>query len=190
MIKKLTREDLELTVAIFEEGSVTRAALRMHLSQPAVSHHLRSLEDRLGGPLFRRGKRCMTATPLGEDLAERGRRICADFRAAEDASDRLLRGRERIVRLGTECYTSYQWLPDVVGELARRHENMELRVVVEATHRAKAALAAGEVDAVILQSSGEDRGLAYWPLFRDELVLVVSSRHALAKRKTVQAKEL
>jgi LysR family transcriptional regulator, regulator for metE and metH len=189
-IKNLTRQDLDLTVAIAEEGSVTRASLRLHLSQPAVSHHLRSLEDRLGGRLFRRGKHQMTTTPLGEELAERGRRICAEFRMSEDALDRMLHGKRRVLRLGTECYTSYQWLPAVVRELARTNEHLELRIVVEATHRAKAALAAGEVDAVILQSSGEDREFAYWPLFRDELMLLVSSRHWLAGRKVVNAKDL
>src|SRR5215813_11685886 len=188
--KSLTRQDLDLTVAIAEEGSVTRAALRLHLSQPAVSHHLRSLEDRIGARLFQRGKRRMTATPLGEELAERGRRIGAEFRASEEALDRMLNGQRRVLRLGTECYTSYQWLPAVVRELARASKHVELRLVVEATHRAKAALAAGEADAVILQSSGEDRGLAYWPLFRDELMLVVSSRHPLSRRRSVDAKDL
>jgi len=189
-IKTLTRQDLELTLAIAEEGSVTRAALRLHLSQPAVSHHLRSLEDRIGARLFRRGKQRMIALPLGEELTARGRRICAEFRASEEALDRMMHGKTRIVRLGTECYTSYHWLPAVVRELARSVENLELRIVVEATQRAKAALASGETDASILQSSGEDRGLAYWPLFRDELMLVVSSRHALARRKSVEARDI
>src|SRR5262249_19468888 len=189
-ITNLTRQDLELAVAIAEEGSVTRAALRLNLSQPAVSHHLRSLEDRIGGPLFRRARQGMAATPLGEELAERGRRICREFRTSEEVLNRMLLGKKQVVRLGTECYTSYQWLPFVVGELARTNESIELRVVVEATHRAKAALLGGEIDAAILQSSGEDHGFAYWPLFRDELMLVVSRRHPLAKHKAVEAKDL
>jgi LysR family transcriptional regulator for metE and metH len=189
-IKDLTRQDLELALTIAEEGSVTRAALRLHLSQSAVSHHLRSLEDRIGAPLFRRGKRRMTASPLGEELAVRARRICAEFRASEEALDRMIHGKTRIVRLGTECYTSYHWLPALVRELARTVDNVELRIVVEATQRAKAALASGETDAVILQSSGEDHGLLYWPLFRDELVLVVNARHALARRQSVEPKDI
>jgi LysR family transcriptional regulator for metE and metH len=189
-IKNLTRQDLELALTIAEEGSVTRAALRLHLSQSAVSHHLRSLEDRIGAPLFRRGKRRMTASLLGEELAVRARQICAEFRASEEALDRMIHGKARIVRLGTECYTSYHWLPALVRELARTVDNVELRIVVEATQRAKAALVSGETDAVILQSSGEDHGLLYWPLFRDELVLVVNSRHALARRKSVEPKDI
>jgi len=188
--KNLSRQDLELTLAIAEEGSVTRAALRLHLSQPAVSHHLRSLEDRIGARLFRRGKRRMTMLPLGEELAARGRRICAEFRASEESLDRMLHGKSRIVRLGTECYTSYHWLPAVVRELARNGGSIELRIVVEATQRAKTALASGETDAIILQSSGADPGLAYWPLFRDELMLLVSSRHLLARRESVPARDL
>jgi LysR family transcriptional regulator, regulator for metE and metH len=189
-IKDLTRQDLELALTIAEEGSVTRAALRLHLSQSAVSHHLRSLEDRIGAPLFRRGKQRMTASPLGEELAVRARQICAEFRASEEALDRMIHGKTRIVRLGTECYTSYHWLPALVRELARTVDNVELRIVVEATQRAKAALASGETDAVILQSSGEDPGLLYWPLFRDELVLVVNARHALARRQSVEPKDI
>jgi LysR family transcriptional regulator, regulator for metE and metH len=189
-ITNLSRQDLEIAVAIAEEGSVTRAALRLNLSQPAVSHHLRSLEDRIGGALFRRGKHGMAATSLGEELAQHGRRICGEFRTSEEALSRMLLGKKQIVRLGSECYTSYQWLPLVVRELARVNQNVELQIVVEATHRAKAALLAGEIDAAILQSSGEDRRFAYWPLFRDELVLVVSARHMLAKRRLVQAGDL
>lgn len=189
-IKNLTRQDLELVLAIAEEGSVTRAALRLHLSQSCVSHHLRSLEDRIGARLFGRGKRRMTASSLGEELAARGRRICAEFRASEEALDRMIHTKTRIVRLGTECYTSYHWLPALVRELGRTVQNVELRIVVEATQRAKAALASGETDAVILQSSGEDHGLLYWPLFRDELVLVVNSRHALARRQSVEPSDI
>jgi len=189
-VTNLTRQDLELAVAIGEEGSVTRAALRLHLSQSAVSHHLRSLEERVGGRLFERGRQRMTATPLGEELAGRGRRICAEFRNSEEVLSRFVQGKKRIVRLGTECYTSYQWLPAVVRRLERSGGEIELRIVMEATHRAKTALAAREADAVILQSSGEEQGFSYWSLFRDELVLLVGPRHRLAKRRVVEAKDL
>src|SRR5262249_15472484 len=189
-INSLTRQDLELAVAIAEEGSVTRAALRLNLSQPAVSHHLRSLEERIGSLLFQRKKQGMAATSIGEELAERGRRICREFRTSEEALSRMLLGKKQVVRLGSECYTSYQWLPFVVRQLAQMNQNVELRIVIEATHRAKEALVAGAIDAAILQSSGEDHRFVYWPLFKDELVLVVSARHALARSKVAEARDL
>jgi LysR family transcriptional regulator for metE and metH len=186
----LSRQDLELALAIAEEGSVTRAALRLHLSQSALSHQLRSLEDRLGVPLFRRARRQMIASPVGEQFVARARRICGEFRASEEALDTMIHGKTRIIRLGTECYTSFHWLPALVRELARTVDNVELRIVVEATQRAKAALVSGETDAAILQSSGEDRQFLYWPLFRDELMLLVSSRHALARRRFVPPEDV
>ena len=182
---RLTREDLELTLAIVEEGTITRAALRLHLSQSALSHHLRSLENRVGAPLFQRGARRMIPTALGEELTEQARRICSHFRDSEEALAHLLENQRRIIRLGTECYTSYHWLPSLVRGLSSTFKDIDLRIVVEATRRPTAALVSGETDAAIFQSSREDRRLTYWPLFRDELVLLVSARHSLAKRKFI-----
>jgi LysR family transcriptional regulator for metE and metH len=185
----LNRQDFELVLAIAEERSVTRAALRMHLSQSAASHHLRSLEDRLGAPLFRRLRRQMLPLPLGEEFVARARRVLREFRDSEEAIERAAGGRTRIIRLGTECYTSFHWLPALARELARISD-LEVRIVPEATQRAKAALAAGETDAVILQSAGSDPGLRYWPLFEDELILLASSRHRLARQRSVGPGEL
>lgn len=186
----LKREDLELAVAIAEEGTVTRAALRLHLSQPALSHHLRTLEERIGAPLFQRGPRKMLVTQAGQALVNAGHRVCPQFRSTEEELGALIHNTKRIIRLGTECFTSYRWLPALVRAMAGTVKDVELRIVIEATQRAKAALESGEADVVILQSSGENPRVKYWPLFTDELVLVVSSRHKLAKRRTVQAAEL
>jgi LysR family transcriptional regulator, regulator for metE and metH len=186
----LSREDLELVVAIAEEGTVTRAALRLHLSQSALSHHLRTLEERVGAALFQRGLRGMSLTPGGEAFVVGARRVCSELRTLEETLDSLIHSTRRTLRLGTECYTSYHWLPALVSDMARTVKDLELRIVIEATQRAKAALETGEVDAVILQSSGENPRVVYWPLFRDELVLVLNIRHRLAKNRAVQPADL
>jgi LysR family transcriptional regulator for metE and metH len=187
---RLSRQDLELTLAIAEEGTVTRAALRLHLSQSALSHHLSTLEERVGAALFRRGSRRMSLTPAGEAVVSGARRLCSEFRTFEETLGSLVHGTRRILRLGTECYTSYHWLPALVSEMNRTAKDVELRIVIEATQRAKAALESGEADAVILQSTGENPRVKYWPLFRDELKLVVNIRHRLAKRQTIQPTDL
>lgn len=187
---KLTREDLDLTLAIAKEGTVTRAAMRLHLSQSALSHRLRALEDRMGGVLFRRGFRGMVATAAGEKLAEHARRISAEFRNSEEDLAELMHSRNRIIRLSTECYTSFHWLPALVRRMARVSRGVELQIVIEATRRWKAALTSGETDAVILQSNGVNQRLIYFPLFLDELMLVVGAKHRLAKKRTVQPQDL
>ena len=187
---KLTRDDLDLALAIAEEGTVTRAAMRLHLSQSALSHRLRALEDRMGGALFRRGFRGMAATAAGERLVERARRISAEFRDSEEALAELIHNRKRIVRLATECYTSFHWLPALVRRMAGVSRDVELQIVIEATRRWKTALASGETDAVILQSGGVNQRLIYFPLFVDELMLVVGNKHRLARKRSVQPQDL
>jgi LysR family transcriptional regulator for metE and metH len=72
----------------------------------------------------------------------------------------------------------------------RTVRDVELRIVIEATQRAKASVESGEADSVILQPSGENPRVKYWPLFRDELKLVVNIRHRLSKRQIIQAADL
>jgi len=189
-VARLTRDDLDLALAITEEGTVSRAAMRLHLSQSALSHRLRALEERVGAALFRRTSRRMVGTAVGERLVERARTICAEFQSSEEALAGLIHNRKKIIRLATECYTSFHWLPALVRRMARVLRDVELRIVIEATRRSKIALASGETDAVILQSAGEDHRFTYWALFRDELVLVVGSQHQLAKRRSVQPRDL
>ena len=81
----LTREDCEVVLAVADEMSVTRAANRLHLSQSAVSHHLKALENRIGGILFRREPRRMIPTDAGRVLAEHAQRVVEMLRCAEDA---------------------------------------------------------------------------------------------------------
>jgi len=129
----------------------------------------------------------MTLTSLGDELTERARRICGEFRIAEEALSDLRKSKRRIVRLGTECYTSYHWLPELARQMARSTPAIEVRIIVEATRKTKAALEAGDVDAAVIQSKGQDSDLVYWPLFTDELVLLVAADHPLARRKRVEA---
>ena len=132
----------------------------------------------------------MAATAMGEKLVERARRITAEFRDSEEALAELIHNRKRIVRLATECYTSFHWLPALVRRMARVLKDVELQIVIEATRRWRIALASGETDAVILQSGGVNQRFVYFPLFRDELVLVVGSKHRLVKKRTVQPQDL
>ena len=177
-------------LAIAEEGTVTRAALRLHLSQSGLSHRLHGLEQRIGTELFRRQARRMTLTAAGEVIVRGARRLCLEFREFEETVGSLIHGAKPILRLGTECYTSYHWLPALMGGMAGDMSDVDIRIVIEATQRAKAALEAGEVDAAILQSSGVDPRVEYWPLFRDELQLVIGPSHRLAGRKYVQPADL
>src|SRR5260370_17783492 len=79
----LTREDYEMVLTVADEASVTRAATQLHLSQSAVSHHLRALEARLGTPLFLREPRRMVLSPVGEEFVSSPRHIISQLHRSD-----------------------------------------------------------------------------------------------------------
>lgn len=187
---QLSRDDLRLMVAVADQGTVTRAALQMHLSQSALSHRLQSLEERVGGDLFRRRMGRMQQTAIGERLLQISRRLLAEFITAEDSLRCAAENRKPAVKLATECYTSFHWLPKLVRRLAKSNQSVEVQLVLEATRRSKAALMNGEVDAVLVQSGVVDTRFSYFPMFRDELVALVSNEHRLSKRHSLQPQDV
>ena len=178
---------LKLVTAIAEEGGVTRAAARLHLTQSALSHQLAGLEERLGTRLFLRLGRRMALTPAGETLVASASRLLEDLRRTEDAVTRIGSSRAGVLRLATECYTCYHWVPPLMREFARAWPAVELRIVADATRAPLQALAAGKLDLAVVSSPTRDRRFGTTPLFDDELVAVMAPTHRLATRRFLRA---
>ncbi|NTX15592.1 LysR family transcriptional regulator [Myxococcus sp. CA056] len=178
---------LRLVAAVVDTGSVTAAARVLHLSQPALSHQLRDVEERLGTELFQREGRRMVLTGAGQRVLEAARKVMAEVEAAEADVARLAHTSQGILRLATECYTAYHWLPAVLRRFSTRHPQVEVRIAVEATRRPVEALLAGTLDLGIVSAPTRHRRLAHAPLFEDELVAVMAPEHPLASRGVLQA---
>jgi LysR family transcriptional regulator for metE and metH len=175
---------LEMIAAIAETRSVARAAESLHLSQPALSHALRGLEDRLGVRLFERARK-MTPTPAGAELNERGKQILTVVRDAESRLRQHKTGAAGVVRIATECYTCYHWLPSALKRLRSAMPAASVRIVGDATPRALQALLNGELDLAVLHFKPVNRRLVVEKLFTDEQVLIVNPDHPLAAKRYV-----
>lgn len=175
---------LEMIAAIADTRSVARAAESLHLSQPALSHALRTLEDRLGVRLFERARK-MTPTPAGVELNEQGKRVLAVIRDAEARLRQHKTGTTGVVRVATECYTCYHWLPAALKRLRTSMPAATVRIVGDATPRALQALLNGELDLAVLHFKPVNRRLTVEKLFTDEQVLITSVDHPLAKKRFV-----
>src|SRR5687767_5401966 len=105
---------LRLVAAVAEHQSLTKAGDGLHLTQSALSHQLRDIEERLGARLFHRLNRRMVPTPAGERLLESAAAILGELQAAELAIRSGMAQRPVLLRLSTECYTGYHWLPSVL----------------------------------------------------------------------------
>jgi len=175
---------LEMIAAITEARSVARAAESLHLSQPALSHALLNLEDRIRVRLFERARK-MTPTPAGTELNERGKQVLAIVRDAETRLKQHKSGSAGVIRIATECYTCYHWLPTALKRLRKAMPSASVRIVGDATPRALQALLNGELDLAVLHFKPSNRRLNVEKLFTDEQVLVVNPDHPLAKKRFV-----
>lgn len=175
-----------LVRAIAEEGTVTAASRRLHLTQSALSHQLKDIEERLGLPLFLRLGRKMILTTAGEKLLASARSVLDEVRRVEEEIARLAGNVEGLLRIATECYTAYYWLPSVLDGFRKKHPGVQVRIVAEATGNPIEALLQGKLDLAIVTSKVKDHRLRSTRLFEDELVVVVSADHPLASRRAVR----
>ena len=181
---------LELVAAVADVGSLTRAGDRLHLTQSALSHQLRDIEERLGAALFLRIGKRLVLTPAGERLLESARDILDRLRQAEDAIRHLGQERAGVLRITTECTTCYHWLPPLLTTYRRRFPAVEVRIDVEATSRPVQRLLDGVIDLALMSTPVRDRRLASHPVFTDQVVVIVSPQHRLAARRRVALTDL
>jgi LysR family transcriptional regulator, regulator for metE and metH len=184
----LETRHMRLVVALVDEGTTARAATRLHLTQSAVSHQLTELERRLGFSLFVREKRRLTLTPTGTELVAASRRLLADLVRTETALRERAGHSRSQVRISTECYTCYHWLPAVLGAFQKEHGDVDVRIALDVTRRPVAALLAGDLDVAISARPPPAR-LEGVTLFSDEVVCAMAPSHPLAKKPFVSASD-
>jgi LysR family transcriptional regulator, regulator for metE and metH len=178
---RLEIRHLKLVRAIAEAGSVTRAASTLHLSQSAVSHQLLDLERDLGQRLFDRIGKRMVPTRCGAYLIVAATRLLGELGELERSLDDQ-RGSRVPLRIASSCFTSYHWLPAALAHFGKHHPNVELEIVLEATRRTGAALAADEIDLAVTTKPPQDDTWQTIELMASELVALASKRHPVVER--------
>jgi LysR family transcriptional regulator, regulator for metE and metH len=182
---------LKLVAAIAETGSVTLAGNRLHLTQSAVSHQLRDAEEQLGVALFERRNRRMALTASGDRLLQSARTVLEELARAEREiqechGNGTVKG---VLRLSTECYTVYHWLPPRLRLFQHKFPAVDFQLVIEATDSPFEALLDGKLDLAIVCDPIRNRKIRYTPLFEDEVVIIVPPEHRLAGRRFADPKE-
>jgi LysR family transcriptional regulator for metE and metH len=183
---------LKLLVAVAEEGSVTRAGQKLHLTQSALSHQLRDAEERLGAPLFLRLGRKMTLTPAGDRLLQSARRVLEELKSAEEQIGQFSGGAFGSIRLSTECYTCYHWLPPVLKQFHKKYPQVEVLIDLEATTCPVNALLDGRLDVGIISSvcGNKSKSLRLIPTHEDEVVIIMPPEHRLRQCQYVKPQDL
>jgi DNA-binding transcriptional LysR family regulator len=176
--------------AIARRGSFSRAADELHLSQPAVSLHIRQLEEGLGVPLLERvGKRAFP-TRAGEVLLEHAARVFGELGAAGEALERLRGVVAGRIRLGTGATASIHLLPPLLRRLHARHPGLDLIVVTGNAPDMARAVAENALDLAVVTLPVPTRHLVVSAVYHDPLLAIAPPEPRWLRRRPVTAAEL
>ncbi|MFB8176888.1 LysR family transcriptional regulator [Streptomyces sp. NPDC055966] len=178
-------------LAVAEEGSLTRAAERVFVSQPALTKQIRQLENQLGMRLFDRSHTGMALTDAGHELAGRTPQLLTAWDDAVRATRATGRQSTRVLRVGFVASAANEATQDVVAEFARRRPGWRAELRQASWSNPSAGLADGEVDAALLRLPfpGQD-ALRVEVLFREARWVALPSGHPLAGRTEIDFREL
>jgi len=180
---------LKLIKAIVEEGSITNAIDKLHLTQSALSHQLKEAEYQLGTQIFLRQNKKLILTKAGMKLYETANEILEKLSGTEKEIKQMIFGEFGTIRISTECYSSYHWLPSVLKQFHLLYPNVDLQIIMEATHYPLQKLQESIIDIAITSDPIKDNNIKYLELFQDEMLMVVSTNHSWADKKYVVAED-
>jgi LysR family transcriptional regulator for metE and metH len=180
----ITSNDLLLVQRIVEQGSLTKAADSLFLSQSALSHQLKDLEDRIGLQIFERVNKKMLPTHTGRRFIESANNILPQLVRLNEDILAYKKGKVHTLRISTECYTCYHWLPKIISQLKSRFEKVEISIVASATQNPLEYLLNGELDLAIISDKPDHPAIHTNNLFSDNLVAVLPRQHPYASTKS------
>jgi DNA-binding transcriptional LysR family regulator len=179
---------LRAFIAIAELGTFTAGALRVHVTQAAISMQIRQLENELGAKLFVRAPRRVMLTEAGEQLLHRARQILRDHDAALDEIAELTGAERGRLRIGSaSAMVTTDVLPKLLKEVRKQHARAEITVASGTSEALVQQILAGELDVAFVSLPVEARGINTERLIQDQLVAIASPRHLLAKQRTISA---
>ncbi len=186
----LERAHLEIVRAVERQGSLTAAAETLHLTQSALSHTVRKLEDQLGVAIWHREGRSLRPTQAGAYLLSVANRLLPQLEQAEERLRQFARGERGTLRIGMECHPCYQWLLKIVSPYLAAWPAVDVDVKQKFQFGGIGALFGYEIDLLVTPDPLHKPGLTFEPVFDYEQVLVVGPGHPLRQADFVRPKQL
>lgn len=181
--------ELEVLIAVAEERSFSRAAQKMHKTQPAISQTVRRLETEIGETLFDRSSKEGILTPAGEVLLEYARQILNIRRTAKTAVKDLRELHQGKVTISANEHTVFYLLP-VIEEFKKRHPLIKIHVQRGVASRIPKEILAREVELGVISFKPKDKSVKSLTVGTDELVLIAAPGHRLAEKQNISVKDL
>lgn len=176
--------------AIARAGSLTEAAAERHLTQSALSHQIRKLEDYFGIRLLERNKRGVRFTAAGQALLDLAEDVVVSVERAESALRRAAHPENRRLHIVLECHSCFEWLLPTMDAYREQWPGVALDLSLGHSFNPFPALKRGEIDLVISADPEPDPAIAYLPLFEYEVQLALHRTHPLLAQSFIQPGDL
>ena len=176
----LERIHLSIVQEVDRQGTLTAAASVLCLTQSALSHSMRKLEEQLGTQIWLREGRSLRPTQAGQYLLAVANRVLPQLALAEERIHQFAQGERGSLRIGMECHPCYQWLLKVVSPYLARWPDVDVDVKQKFQFGGIGALFGYEIDLLVTPDPLYKPGLRFEPVFDYEQVLVVAHDHPLA----------
>jgi LysR family transcriptional regulator for metE and metH len=186
----LERIHLSVVREVDKQGSLTAAADVLHVTQSALSHSMKKLEQQLGTDIWMREGRSLRLTQAGQYLLAVANRVLPQLDLAEERLRQFAQGERGTLRIGMECHPCYQWLLKVVSPYLAAWPDVDVDVKQKFQFGGIGALFGYEIDLLVTPDPLFKPGLTFEPVFDYEQVLVVARQHALAGARHIEPQQL
>ena len=186
----IERIHLAIIREVERQGSLTAAAEKLFLTQSALSHSIKKLEQQLGTDIWLREGRSLRLTQAGQYLLAVANRLLPQLSLAEERLRQFAQGERGTLRIGMECHPCYQWLLKVVSPYLAAWPDVDVDVKQKFQFGGIGALFGYEIDMLVTPDPLYKPGLKFVPVFDYEQVLVVHRQHALAQADYVRPEQL
>ncbi len=175
--------------AIHQAGGIARAADLLHITQSALSHQIKGLEDQAGVELFVRRSKPLKLSAAGQRLLRVAEKVLPEIEALEGEFGGLRQGSAGRMHIAIECHACFEWLFPVLERFRKAWPEVDVDIRPGLAFDALPALRKEEVDLVVSSDPEDLPGIQFKPLFDYEPVFVASSQHPLAQKPYVEAED-
>lgn len=186
----LERIHLAIVREVEKQGSLTAAAGVLCLTQSALSHSMKKLEQQLGTDIWQREGRGLRLTQAGRYVLSVAKRVLPQLDLAEERLGQFAQGQRGALRIGMECHPCYQWLLKIVSPYLSAWPDVDVDVKQKFQFGGIGALLDYEIDVLVTPDPLHKSGLRFEPVFDYEQVLIVGRAHALAGVPHVKPQQL
>ncbi len=173
--------------ALEETGSISLAAQRVHLTQSAISHQIKALQEHYQLPIIQRNGHTVQLTDAGKRLVKLAERILSEVQLAERELAKISRQTAGSLRIVLECHTCFDWLMPIMDDFRQHWPEVELDLV-SGFHSDPISLLRQDIADVVIGSENKPQpGIVHFPLFRFEILAVLAPGHVLGKKKVLEA---